>query len=111
MINAGQMDQRVTLQQRASGQNALGEVVGSWVDVDTVWAKVEPLRGREYFASGAMQTAVEVRITIRRRADVSTTWRVLWRGQAHEVVSVIDPRAQGETLELMCTAGIRDGRS
>lgn len=111
MINAGQMDQRVTLQQRAAGQNTLGEVVGTWTDVATVWAKVEPLRGREYFASGQMQTAVEVRITIRARADVRTTWRVLWRGQAHEVVSVIDPRAGGEYLELMCTAGIRDGRA
>lgn len=111
MMNAGTMDQRVTLQQRTQTQNALGEDVGTWTDVATVWAKVEPLRGREYFASSQMQSAVEVKISIRHRADVETTWRVVWRGQPHEIVSVIDPRAGGEYLELMCTAGIRDGRA
>ena len=110
MISAGRMGERVTLQARAGTQNALGEAVGAWSDVATVWAEVAPLRGREYFASGQMQSVVEVKVTIRRRADVVPTMRVVHKGVPHEIVSVIDPFSGGEMLELMCTAGIRDGR-
>ena len=111
MINAGRLTERVTLQARQGTQNALGEAVGAWVDIATVWAEVAPLRGREYFASGQMQSTVEVKVTIRNRPDVVPTMRVVHRGVPHEIVSVIDPKSEGEGLELMCTAGIRDGRA
>lgn len=110
MINAGQLDERVTLQAKAATQNALGEVTGAWADVATVWAKVEPLRGREFFASGQMNSSVDHRVTIRWRSGVVPTMRLQWRGQPLEVISVIEPSAARTVLELMCASGIRSAR-
>lgn len=112
--SAGVMDQRIQLQQRAAGVSAeLGEPTGAWQNVGApVWAQAEPLRGREFFASGQMQAAVDVRFRLRWRADVQATWRVLWRGEPYDIAGhPIDVGGQQQWLELMCTKGIRDGRT
>lgn len=109
-VNAGQYDQRITLQTRDSGVDARGQVLTTWSDTLTVWAQAEPLRGREFFAAGQAQSQVEVRFRIRWREGIVSTMRVLWRSQPYDIVSVIEPKAGREYLELMCSTGARDGR-
>ena len=113
MLAAGELNERVTLQQRdTTSQNSLGENVAAWVDVGTsIAAKVEPISGREYFAAAQMQSTIDVRFTIRHRAGVLPTMRVMWRGNAYDIVGEpIDPNARREWLELMTVHGKRDGR-
>ena len=108
--SARDLDQRITLQQPAGGQDALGNATDAWVTVGTVWARVQPLRGREFFAAGQMQAAAELRMVIRWRADVLTTWRVLWNGQAHEIMAPpADIDGQRHWPELMVASGVRAG--
>ena len=110
MPSAGDLDQRITLQQRSTALDALGQATESWVDVATVWASAQPLRGREFFAAGAMQSEASVRFRIRHRAGVTGAMRVLWRGVAHALVAEpIDVDGGRHTLELMAAAGVRDG--
>ncbi|MBY0467609.1 MAG: phage head closure protein [Burkholderiaceae bacterium] len=110
--SAGELDQRVQLQRRDDTQvrDELGTLPEVWITVATLWAKVEPLRGREYFAAGQMQAATDVRVTIRFRADVRADWRVVHRSRPMGIASVIDIEARREFLELMCVEGVRDGR-
>lgn len=108
--SAGLLDQRVTLQRRQSGVDSLGQASESWQNVATVWGRVEPIRGREFFSAAQQQSETSVRVTIRYRTDIDTACRVMWRDQAHDIMAVIDPLARKETLELMCAAGVRDGR-
>lgn len=113
MIAAGEMRERVELQQRAAGRDSLGQPNGAWSAVATVWAKVEQLRGREWFAAGQMQAETVVRFTIRFRSDIDETFRVVWRNGAHEMTSPpiqVGNNGHREALELMCSRGIRDGR-
>lgn len=109
--SAGDLDQRVQLQRRDTTQarDELGTLPDQWLTVATVWAKVEPLRGREYFAAGQMQSATDVRVSIRWRADASTEWRVVHRGKAMGIAAAIDIESRREYLELMCVEGPRDG--
>lgn len=108
-LPAGKFDQRVTIQSKAVTRNDIGDEVVAWVAVAEVWARVEPLRGREWFAAAQNQSAVEYRVTIRYRAGITRDMRVMWRGDPLDVVSVIDVNAQRENLELMCMSGVRNG--
>ena len=109
MPAAGALDQRITLQQRSTSVDALGQGVETWIDVATVWASAQPLRGREFFAAGAMQSEASVRFRIRYRAGVTGAMRVLWRSVAHALVAEpIDVDGGRHTLELMAAAGVRD---
>ncbi len=110
MLNAGELDQRITVQSPSASVDALGQRVESWANVATLWAKATPLRGREFFAAGAMQSEATVRFTIRYRTGIDGTMRVLWRGVAHAMVAEpINVDGGNHTLELMCASGVRDG--
>lgn len=110
MIAAGRLDQRVKLQQKSVTRNGIGEEVVTWVDVATVWAEAWPLRGREFFAAQQTQYAADVRFRLRHRADVLPTWRVEWRGEPYDIVSVVDVGAKREMLEILAVSGVKDGR-
>lgn len=110
-MNAGLLTQRLTLQQRTATTDGLGQAAGAWQDVATVWARAQPLRGREFFAAGQLQAVAEVKFTVRWRSDITAAWRVVWRGQPHDIVAPpIDVEGRREWLELMCAQGVRDGR-
>lgn len=109
-LGAGQFDQRVTLQAKSVTRSAIGEEIVTWEPVAELWARVEPIRGREWFAAAQMQDATDHRVTIRYRAGVTRDMRVVWRGEPLDIVSVIDVNARRENIELMCIAGVRNGR-
>lgn len=110
-MQAGELNQRITLQQPSASRDALGQRVEAWTDVATVWASAQPLRGREFFAAGQVQSEAAVRFTIRYRAGLAGNMRVLWRGVPHALVAEpMDVEGRTEKLELLCSAGIRDGR-
>lgn len=109
-MNPGSLDQRVTIQKKNVTRAQNGEEVTSWVTHAVVYASVQPIRGREFFAAAQMQGAADYRVTIRYLASVTRAMRLLWRGQVLDIVAEpIDINARQTDLELMCVAGVRDG--
>jgi len=110
-MHAGSLNQRITIQQPSPSVDALGQRVEIWTDVDTVWASARPLRGREFFAAGQVQSEAAVEFGIRYRADLTGAMRVLWRGVPHALVAdPMDVDGRTKELKLLCSAGIRDGQ-
>lgn len=114
MINAGRLDQRITLQQRAAGVDALGQEASSWSDIATVWASASTKRGREFFAAGMVQSSSQVAFRIRWRAGVvgnSAGLRVVWNGQPYDITEPPqDVDGAHVAIDLFGTTGARDGR-
>ncbi|AVP57751.1 phage head closure protein [Pulveribacter suum] len=101
-MQAGRLDQRVTLEKFTTTTDGWGQPVQSWTPLATVWAAAEPLVGREFIAAQAAQSEVTARIRIRWRGDVNSQVRVVHRGKTYDVQSVIDPRSERKELILMC---------
>jgi SPP1 family predicted phage head-tail adaptor len=108
-LAAARLDQRVILQSRSVTQDAAGQDAIVWVAVATVWAQVQALRGREFFAAAQMQMETTVKVRMRYRADVLPTWRLLIDGKAHDITAVITV-GRKEMTEIMCLQGVKDGR-
>jgi SPP1 family predicted phage head-tail adaptor len=111
MIPAGEMNQRITVQQKVIELNDLNEQIAtSFADVCTVWAKVMPLRGNAFFTANQQQHSIDARFWIRDRAGLDTTMRLLWRGQPYDIQGIVPgtERYQG-MLEIMAINGVRDG--
>ena len=106
--SAADLNDRVTLQTRAPTVNPLGEAVGAWSDVATVWACVRDMSGREITAAKAVQSEAVKRITIRVRGGVSADMRVVHHGAI--LVLTAPPRLTQDRcfLELDCSEGLRD---
>ncbi len=108
-MQAGNLDQRITLQARAAGQDAVGQSHATWLDVATVWAQVHAVRGREFFAAAQTQQEQTVKVRIRYRPGVTTDMRLVWDGRPHDITGVI-PVGRKDMLEIMCLQGVKDGR-
>lgn len=102
---AGRLRRRVVLQEPDTAGDSTGQVTG-YVDVATVWAAVEPARGRQMLGSstGAQSTVKEVTalIIIRYRPDIDASWRIMHDGQAYGIVSLESPASRKAMLELTC---------
>ncbi len=102
MTTAAIFRHRITIQEHVTGQDEAGQPVDMWQDVATVWAAVEPLRGREYFAAAQVQAEVTTRIRIRYRRGIRPDMRVLYDGRLYNINAVIDPEERHMELQLMC---------
>lgn len=102
MIDAGELTERITIEQPATTQNAVGETVLAWSTFATVWAKVESLSGREAERYGEIVGFSGHKVTIRALAGVSTSMRVIYRNRTLEV-GAINEFDRVWYMELICT--------
>lgn len=106
-MNAGNLDQPVTIEAPPATRDGFGDRTGSWTTFASVWAQAQPLRGRELFAAGTTQSEATVRFRIRYRDDVTSAMRVVWRGKSYAIVGdPIDVDGAQDVLELMCSGGV-----
>jgi SPP1 family predicted phage head-tail adaptor len=109
VVAAGLLDKRITIQAPTVSRNALGEPTVAWNAFATVWAGVEPVQGREFWAQQQVQSDVTVRIRMRYLPGVTTAMRVAYGSRVLDIRSVIDPRERHTELQLMCSEGVTNG--
>jgi len=105
-MDPGKLRHRVTIQQPAH-PTADGETTTTWADVAETWAAIEPIAGREYFTATEFRADVTHRVTIRHRAGMKSTWRLLLGHGATQRVFYpmgppIDVGERNKWLEMMC---------
>jgi SPP1 family predicted phage head-tail adaptor len=96
------MNDRVTLQQRGAGKDALGQPIESWPDIATVCADVLFQSGAEVMRAGADTAIVKCSIRIRARADVDTGARVLFKAKVYDVKSALPDSRDSAFMFLVC---------
>lgn len=101
-MNIGAMRHRITIQQLVESSNTFGEVEKTWQDVATLWASIEPLRGREYFDSQQINAEVTTRIRIRYRPGIKPKMRAVYGERIFDIQSVIDVEERHKEIHLMC---------
>ncbi|MBD1229127.1 phage head closure protein [Xenorhabdus griffiniae] len=105
-MQAGRLRHRITLQNFTQIKLPSGQRRQEWQDVATVWAEVRHISGRELLASGANLSETTVRVWLRYRADVTSAFRMVFRGQVYDIQAVI-PDPKRTQLELLCKQGVK----
>ena len=99
----GRLRHRVTIQRFDRVDDGGGGTEEQWIDVATVWAAVEPIRGRERLEAMQLEQSVSHRVVIRYRPDVDgRNMRIVHRGRALHVQAVVSPDERNRWLELLC---------
>jgi SPP1 family predicted phage head-tail adaptor len=103
-MQAGRLRHRVTVQRATDAIDQYGDQTPTWTSLGTVWASVEPLNGREYFAAAQMQSEVSTRIVIRPISGVTLTPkdRVKFGSRYFDIQSVINRDERNRELQLLC---------
>lgn len=79
-------------------QNEFGEPIMTWHVHRTVYAKVEPLVGKEFFAAGAVWPEVPIKVTMRWFPDLLPSQRLRFRGVTYGIESVQNIRFENREL-------------
>jgi SPP1 family predicted phage head-tail adaptor len=95
-MNPAKLNRRILLQKRSeptedeSGYPVAPE--SEWVDVFTLYASREPLRGREFFVAAAANAELTLRYKIRYRQDILPSMRFvdLNNGRICNITAVLD---------------------
>lgn len=85
-----------------TGRNELNQPIRDWVPFATVWAEIDPLRGREYWASRQVVNEQIVRISFRYIKGIKPDMRVRWGDRVFGIESVMNPVEQNYEIQLMC---------
>ena len=105
-MRAGRLRNRITIQQKVNGKDALGQTVDQWVDVCNVRAEIRDISGREYQSSQAERSQTDCKILIRYRNDITSDMRVLCNGIYYDITAVLED-VKKTRLELPCKKGVR----
>lgn len=111
-MRSGLLRHRVTIQQLVAAspdQDAGGVPDETWTDLKTVWAAVEPLRGRELIAAQSTNSEVQGTIRIRYRAGVTPRMRCVFDSRYYDILAVTDHLERNKELVLMVREGVNNG--
>ena len=102
-MRAGMLRHRVTIQRQEIVFGKFGAPLHDkvWENVATVWASLEAVSGREFFASQQVQSEVTHKVTIRFRPGVAADMRIVHGGRVFGIVAPL-PDNRGTRLVLMC---------
>ncbi len=101
-MKIGDLNRRITLQQKTRVSDSMGGFIETWTDVATIWAAIWPTSASEAIQAAQMVMTISHRIRIRYRSVLKSSWRVKYGNHYYAVVSIINPNMSNEYLDLMC---------
>ena len=110
-MRAGRLRHRVIMQAQTETQSSTGAAIITWRPQDTIWAGIEPLSGKEFFAADSVQAEVKVRIVIRYHKTVTAAWRVYHDGLFYDIKAVLNENVRNRMITLMCAQGVTDDKA
>jgi SPP1 family predicted phage head-tail adaptor len=101
-MNPGDLRHRVIIQRPTETKDQYKRPATGWSDFATVWAAVEPLRGREFLLAQNTNTELTVRVRIRYFRGVTPGMRVVYGSRIFDIQSAIDVDERHQEMHLMC---------
>lgn len=105
MIQAGNLDRRITVERFTATEDALGGQVKTWVPLATVWGQARPVSDGERFRAGEMAAEIDTRFTIRWGLGVGPKDRIVYGGRVYEIRGVKEiGRREGQEISAAARA-------
>jgi SPP1 family predicted phage head-tail adaptor len=101
-MNAGNLNQRITIQSRSASVESIGQPVETWTTVAEVGADVRYQRGLEAIKAGADVSVVNLSVRIRYRAGIDAGMRILHGSDVFDIQAVLPDAGRREYIDLAC---------
>ena len=105
-MQAGKLNKRITIQQRTTTQDAIGQPVETWTTVATVWADVRGTNGlsfiKEAIKADADVSIARVSFRVRYRTDITAGMRVVFNSENHDIEAVMPDMAGRQHIDIVC---------
>ena len=106
MINAeiGSMDKKIHILQYVDKEDEYGLTQQEKEDVigHSIWARMEPFRGKEYYEQFKDKVQETIKVTIRYRKGINTNMLISYQGVLYEIQTISDVYMAHVKLEIIC---------
>lgn len=86
----GELNRRIEILELHEERDSFGAIVGNWITVGRVWAKIVPGVGRENLINEQVQGIQEATITVRFYPAMSLKHRVKYLDRYYDIIAVKD---------------------
>ena len=100
-MRSGRLRHRMWLKEPTHTSDGMGANTTTWGTVEVFWGSVEPLRGREWIASGLENSEVSGKIVRRYKSGITPDMIVAFGSRTFQIVSVINVDERNRELQLM----------
>ena len=100
-MQIGRMDEVITLQSLVE-LNTSGEHIVSYSDVLDVFGYVKTSKGSSALEAARENASEVIRVLIRYRDDVISTWRIRWNGQSYNILAIDRSNRREGELWITC---------
>lgn len=104
MFNAGKLNKRISFIRKTDGtaKDTAGDTIIGTDTFATVWARVDYVKGREYFEAKKFQSELTYRITVRYMQGITPDMVISYNNRTFKIEDIMDPLEYHEVLEIMC---------
>ena len=104
-------NRKITIQSLAYAPDGIGQQVGTWSNLITVWAAVNCIGGKEYYAAAQSNSENDMIFKIRYCAAIAnitpTNARIVYDGKTYNIKHIDDYMQQHRDLTIR--AAVKDG--
>ena len=102
-MRSGRLRHLMWLKEPTHTSDGMGANTTTWGTVEVFWGSVEPLRGREWIASGLENSEVSGKIVRRYKSGITPDMIVAFGSRTFQIVSVINVDERNIEQQLMVT--------
>lgn len=103
-MDIGKLDKRITIQKFSTIQNENGFDIEDWVDYKTIWASINNLWGKEFYAAKQVNMENTVEFVVRYSRDLENIsikeYRIFWNSRAFDITFVDNIKYENKWLKI-----------
>jgi len=101
-MNVGTLDKKIKIIAFEEIENKLGFKELNPNNKLTCWARIEPLRGKEYYEAQKNKTENGYKITTRYHKNINDSMLIEYQSRTFEIQNIVDPYMNHSKLEFYC---------
>ena len=102
MVNAGEINKRITIKTQVLTQNSYGEEIITWSNFCTVWAKITSSSGKEFYAVQKLNPETTALFKIRYRSGLDTSMRIYYGTRIFDILYIDNVGEGNVEINLLC---------
>ena len=107
-MDIGRTNKRITFCRYEEKENALSQTEKALTEVKTIWASVEPTRGREYQEAQRIRPELTYKITTRYHKGITPDMFIKWGKRYFNIITIINVREKNAMLEIICAENLQN---
>ena len=100
-MRSGRLRHRIILKSPVQTPDGKGGVTESWETFATVWASIEPLKGREFYEAQAINSEITGKMVMRYLAGMKSHIKAVLGSREFDILAVINVEEKNREQNLM----------